>query len=333
MTVGNEFYTSVYIGVSDLKKGTSDSLGIAGILYQYDFDDNILEIVEIPKIDSFQTEVYKQGDSYYVLSYIDDTNASKNKCADQVLSCADYLQTFKFYLKDTDAEKTEIKLSNVNVMLFPVGSDKEEDMVTILGGEKTHVINIKKQQQVVTSTVPESVVSNSDNKEFTSDVKNFIEKVKNESALINNSTTKKEANNYLSSIEIKNYKINFKKDKLEYDIDVEEDINKLDIKAIAESENAIIDIKGADDLKGNNYKVTINVSSKDNSKKTYKINVNLIKEVEESNLFLKDFKFEMNDKTKNIIVVVSIGLAIIFLPIIIYLYKKDRELDKKLSKM
>lgn len=338
VTVGNEFSVGVYIGLDDLKKGTLDSYGIAGILYEIDFDDSILDITDIAKIDSFKSDVYETENTYYVLSYIDDTNASKNKCADEVLYCADYLETLKFYIKDTEVEKTEIKITNVNVMLFPVGSSNEEDMITISSNEKSHIINIKQQEkEVITSPAPETVITNSSNVDIKEEIKNNVETVITNSNN-NENVQKKDSNNYLSSIKIENYKIDFNRDKLEYSIDVKETVNKLNINVVSESKLSIVNIKGADDLKSNNYKITIDVTAENKVKRTYTVNVNTI-EQEESELndsstdkFI-DLKFKISDKTKTIIIISIAVLSVVIIIVSIIFYKKDREIDNKLNKL
>lgn len=338
VTVGNKFNIGVYIGVSDLKKGTLESYGIAGIIYEIDFDDSILDIVDIAKIDSFESNVYEVENSYYVLSYIDDTNGFKNKCADEVLYCADYLQSFSFYVKNTEVEKTEIKIKNISVMLLPVGSTNEEDMIIISCNEKSHIVNLKQpEKEIVTGTVPESVITNSNNVDIKEEIKTNVETVITNS---NNNVNgqKKDSNNYLSSIKIENYTINFNKNKLEYSIDIKEDVNKLDIKVVPESKLSTININGADDLKSNNYKVTIDVISENKSKKTYVIKAKVIEEEEiELNDSSKDestdSKFQISEKTKNIIIISSIALGVIIIVVSIITYKKDRELDKKLNKL
>ena len=339
-TIGKEFYLGFYIGVSDLKKGTNDSLGIAGVVYELDFDDSIFNITEVPKIDSFETEVYKSEGKYFVVSYIDETNGSKNKCVDEVLFCVDYLQTMKFYVKDTTVDKTEIKINDINVILYPVGSNYEDDDMQIINGyTDSYTISIKKNQETINTQAPDSVVSDSSSKDVTSDIKTNVDNIKQETPQNNNEVIqKKDSNNFLSSIEITDYKIDFNKDKLEYSIDILEDVNELDIKAIPESKTAKVDIKGTNDLKNNDYKIIINVTAEDNNIRTYSIKVNLKKEekveiIQENEDKNGNSKFKLGECTKKIIIISSIVLVILILIISIILYKKDKEIDQQLDKM
>lgn len=76
-------------------------------------------------------------------------------------------------------------------------------------------------------------------------------------------------NNYLKSLEISGYKIDFDKDKLKYNLNIkDEDI--IDIKATSEDSNSNVTIKGNDNLK-NNSVIEIIVTAEDGSKRVYEI--------------------------------------------------------------
>ena len=115
--VGDTFTQSFYVGVSGIQKGQS-GLGIGGVVFEVDFDDSILSLTNISKIDSFESQLYKEDGKYYIISTIDETNSFKNKCVDEVLYCADYLITLSFYVKDTYKESTKISIPEAEVVLF-----------------------------------------------------------------------------------------------------------------------------------------------------------------------------------------------------------------------
>jgi hypothetical protein len=79
-------------------------------------------------------------------------------------------------------------------------------------------------------------------------------------------------NNYLSELNIKNYDINFNKDKLIYNINIKDE-DKLDITAICERNSSWVNIIGNKNLK-NGSKILVNVVDKDNVVRSYTINVN-----------------------------------------------------------
>ena len=83
----------------------------------------------------------------------------------------------------------------------------------------------------------------------------------------------------LSTLKIENTNIeqNFKTDLYNYEIDIKEDISKLEIEAIANDENATVEILGNEGLQEGENIITIIVSSKDGLEKvTYQIKVNKI---------------------------------------------------------
>ena len=83
----------------------------------------------------------------------------------------------------------------------------------------------------------------------------------------------------LSTLKIENTNIeqNFKTDLYNYEIDIKEDISKLEIEAIANDENATVEILGNEGLLEGENIITIIVSSKDGLEKvTYQIKVNKI---------------------------------------------------------
>lgn len=85
--------------------------------------------------------------------------------------------------------------------------------------------------------------------------------------------TKKEETVFgLTSLKIKDAKIEFKPDVYNYSINVKSDVDILEIQAVASDEDAIVEITGNEELKEGENIITIIVSSKDGEKKaTYQI--------------------------------------------------------------
>ncbi len=73
-------------------------------------------------------------------------------------------------------------------------------------------------------------------------------------------------NNYLSSLEIENYKIDFNKDTLRYVLKTND--KKLNISALAEDEKAVVSITGNKNL-SNNSEITIKVTAEDGTIRNY----------------------------------------------------------------
>ena len=79
--------------------------------------------------------------------------------------------------------------------------------------------------------------------------------------------------NDLKNLSIENYKIQFNKDTLEYELTVEEDVESLEIKADSSSTAAEVEIVGNENLKAGNNEVKINVTAENGETKTYVLKV------------------------------------------------------------
>ena len=119
------------------------------------------------------------------------------------------------------------------------------------------------------------------------------------------------SNVYLEKLEIKGYKIDFDKKVDYYNVKVDGDTKKLEIKATAADNQASVTINGNRDLK-NKSKIEIVVSALDGSKKTYIINV----EKDDSN----DFKLILT-----ILELVALFLLILLCIILISKHKKKKK--------
>ena len=80
-----------------------------------------------------------------------------------------------------------------------------------------------------------------------------------------------DSNNYLASLTINNYTIEFNKDTLIYNLTIKEE-NQLEITAQAESDKANVSVTGNNDLK-NGSKINIKVTAEDGTIRDYDINI------------------------------------------------------------
>ena len=333
--VGDTFTQSFYVGVSGIQKGQS-GLGIGGVVFEVDFDDSILSLTNISKIDSFESQLYKEDGKYYIISTIDETNSFKNKCVDEVLYCADYLITLSFYVKDTDKESTKISIPEAEVVLFETDSEYEEDEAITISSTipNGNTITIKKAEGEINSA-PSSVVASSESKNIISKTESNASNLKeknnnnNSSKSYDKPTTKtKNTNNYLNKLEIKNYDIKFNKEKTSYKVYIQKNINKVEIIAEPESDLSKIEIKGADNLKENDYKVNVIVTSESETKNTYTIN--FILDEEETTNTKKEFNYKnFLKKHKTIIIIVSSIIGLLILIIMIMFGIRNRKENKK----
>lgn len=190
-----------------------------------------------------------------------------------------------FKVVDTEDTNTEIKFKSIESVLT---SDEDTNYKNDISKKITYIISKKVEEKV----------SNS------------------------NSNIPKSDNNYLKDLIIDNYNINFNKDKNSYDIKLEDNINKLDIKCILEDESAKYEIKGNNNLKDNTH-VYINVISESGKKNTYVINIK--KDIEAVST-------KLDNKVKIIIFIISIIIILIFILFILHKLK-ERNLDNILDKM
>lgn len=86
---------------------------------------------------------------------------------------------------------------------------------------------------------------------------------------------KKSNNNNLKSLEVVNYKLSpeFNKDITEYDLKVTDEVESLEVKAIAEDGKAKVKVTGNDKLLTGVNTIEIKVTAEDETVRTYKINV------------------------------------------------------------
>ena len=126
------------------------------------------------------------------------------------------------------------------------------------------------------------------------------------------------SNNYLKSLSIKNYEINFDKGVLEYKIKVPADIKTLDITAVAEDYRSRVEINGNEEFKEGENVVTIKVTAENGEVREYKIRVN--KEAKDTDI---DELEENNGKVEKIVIIILIVLVVAGLLYLIF--KKDDE--------
>lgn len=160
----------------------------------------------------------------------------------------------------------------------------------------------------------------------------------NDTVVNNNETTNndnKSNNNYIKELTIKNYKIKFNKLINEYTININEDVNTLDISLTLEDSKAKYIIIGANDLKKNNNKTLIEITSENGEKNTYTINTKINDNKENNNIEITDTQIKNNSKLnllkkinkKHLFIGGVIILFIVLICIIISHYD-NRKIDK-----
>ena len=143
-------------------------------------------------------------------------------------------------------------------------------------------------------------------------------------------------NKYLKELEVEKHKIYFGKERTNYSIVLEEGENSVKVKAVAEDAKSKVEIKGANDLKANNYRIVVKVTAENNTTMEYVIEAHekeeIVKEEKKSILdsitkFYADLNIDPN------ILFISIGVIALVIGLILTVVKvRDRKMDKTMDK-
>lgn len=131
------------------------------------------------------------------------------------------------------------------------------------------------------------------------------------------------SNNYLKSLEIDGYEIEFNKDTNEYKIKVKSDVTSLDIKALSEDSRSRVEITGNENFKEGENTVTITVTAEDGTIREYK----LVVDKEEK----KQAAVTTDDSNTAEKVVIVILIILVVLGLLYLIFKKDDEEKKEVS--
>ena len=143
-------------------------------------------------------------------------------------------------------------------------------------------------------------------------------------------------NKYLKELEVENHKIYFGKERTQYKIVLDEGENSVKIKAVAEDSKSKVEIKGADDIKGNNYRIVVKVTAENNTTMEYVIEASVKEEIvkEEKKSILNDinqFFTDLNIDQTTIFIV--LGVIFLVIGIVLMVVKaKDRKMDKTMDR-
>ncbi len=133
--------------------------------------------------------------------------------------------------------------------------------------------------------------------------------------------------NYIKSLSIEGYEIDFDMYTYEYAITVKNSVNSLDLNVVLNDDNASFYVEGNSDFKVGENTVNIVVKSESGSTRTYTIKVN--KEKAKSSTTKDSSEEEETSSSSKTVIIILIVLVIIGL---IYVIFKDDEDDKKESK-
>lgn len=128
------------------------------------------------------------------------------------------------------------------------------------------------------------------------------------------------SNNYLKSLEIDGYEIEFDKYIQEYKINVKNGVESLDIKALAEHYAARVEITGNSNFKEGENIVTITVTAENGSVREYKLLVNMVEKEHVTNS-------ESSNTVEKLVIIILIILVV--LGLLYLIFKKDEDETEK----
>lgn len=313
---------SIFNNIS-LRIDVSNIENIASFLIKVQYDRDIIMVHNCSTLDFIATSCWV-GSNHEIL--FDYKYPSRNE---------EILSKYGVFYVNFGARATTPKSGTTTVEVsFQDAKDKEGNDVNINPIEK--VYTFKDYSKAFVIEVPSNSNKENSNKN-TNIVKPNTDKVANA----------KSKNKFLKSLEIEGVEFEFDRKKTDYTISVDEDVNKLNIKAIPEDEKATYRIIGADNLSLNKNIVRIEVTAEDKTKQTYYIKVRYDKE----NTVKEDFSSSIQDsseekknsttgkkteKKENILMWIGIGIgAFIGIVLIILIIFKiaDCSIDKKLQSL
>ncbi len=332
--MGETITVNFNIEFDGINKDSMDTEGIWLVGFDLKYDTNFYSIASIES-PGWMSGIYEENGEYAVMSFPDENYS--NKCLDGYLNCGNYNAKISFYVKDTDLSASAIVMGETYVGLFKLKENPDEysteDLIELTDKTLKDIQVLIKEDKEVKIEEPPSIIQEEPPKLEEIDIVTPITTKKiTTKKVTTTTTTKKEEkskdNVYLKSLEIEGYKIKFKKYYADYIIYIEDEVNELNITAIPDDENATVNIIGADNLKENEYKVKIEVTSPNEEKRVYTIKARF----KEENKFLNKLKETIIDN-KTLLIVSGGAILLLIVLIIILKSSYNRKLDKALNRL
>lgn len=294
---------------------------------KYDTESLVLTEIKSPGYNTYME--YTEGGIILASEVIENSGVS-GMCVNGLLHCGTYNLNLTFrVIKINEPHTTTIKVAEFGIGTLNITENREyteNDIIeTIYPSEVSHNLSLKLDE---TKEIETQIVKLPENSQSNISPKTISEPVQ---------TQKKSDNNYLKTLEITGYKIDFNKDTSKYSIDIDKTVDKLDIKLSAEHEKSTYQIIGNEKLE-NNSVIKVIVTAEDGKTREYEITIKKSDKQLTTTTEKKEndvTKVKLSDSTKKLIIgfgsvstVIIIGGLIIFIKNFI----KDRRFDKSLFK-
>lgn len=332
--VGNETAKSGEQVVITLRASTSGYDTNEGIWLVYmglTYDTSYLALTKITSPGYYTIVQYEDDGSLFVSEAIENSGVS-GMCVNGLLNCGTYTLTLTFQVINvTTLINASIATSEFGIGTLNITEERDytlDDVIeTTYPNQVTHSLLIEPKTTQVEEKPPIIVPEESQNNEITKKPETIT-------------TTFKSGNNYLESLEITNYNLDFNKYTTTYTTSIDSTVTSLDIKPVVEQGKASYKITGNENLEDGSV-IKIMVTAEDGETKEYNINIEKEKAITAEN---KNEKIIV-DKTdkpkesffianKKIIIVISgiVGLLVIIgLIFIINNIRENRKFDKLLG--
>jgi len=348
--VGEEFDYKFNFTFSGVGEEAEHNFVLVGFIYEMIYDSDAFLFTRYAT-DAWDTGIEQVSNGEYLfLGLLGEDTSSQ--CRDEIY-CTTASTSFHFFVNETQKIKSNIKIKLLATIYFDT-NDITEDMIENLTEQQleeisiVNFVNIEKgkdikinQPESSTKPVTAPKVEIEEKKvelPKQDEIKNQmgISTTQTESTSGNQQTTPlpstvKSDNNYLKSIKIDGYPIEFKKDQMKYEIVVEKNVDKLNVIVEQEDEKASVEIKGNDPLK---EEIQITVKAENGNEQVYTIFVDSKEEKTKEPKKKKDIKKELEKAISDPRVLTIGGIFGIILLIVIFVSTRNgRKIDKMLDKM
>lgn len=320
--------------------GTEDYIPVI-VMYEIIYDPQVLYATTF-YVEDWDSEMGESSTGKYLVISGYEKNTSTN-CREGKY-CNNTSISVDFFIQKTDLAETSLKIgqvwtvsvksSDLDKYLEELEKEEENSNVNQYIETNTQILNktqnIKIKQNGVTNIqLPKSEISG--NKVQVPPQITVPNGNSNSNQQQSTSSTVKSDNNYLKSITIDGYPIEFKRDQMKYEIKVENNIDKLNVIVEQEDEKATVEITGADPLK---EEIQVKVTAENGSEQVYTIFVDSKEEKTEEPKKKKDIKKEVEKFASDprTLIVGGIVIAIIIICLFISTHN-GRKIDKMLDKM